>query len=293
MEALSHHHPLHSLDVHTDDPSLTLISQFFSVIAAEDLFLYPNLVTSSHDYTLQTLTKSQPPVPCCVLTHFLIIRATETSSWLQDWSCEIRQSCLHTAKHQPTSIETFKPLTSRTSLVVFCSCPLSAPPRVNATIHHYNHPLCAYLLSCFSHTRFVATPWTVACQAPLSMGFSGQEYWNRLPHPPPGDFPNPGIESVSFMFPTLGSGFFIISTTWEALVSTPLPCPLAMLTDNWKPPNTAYTNCSTPTSPGHKQLNVVYGKHKTKLAQSHFQCHLYSDEPLKLFLAITPRNLDS
>ena len=37
-------------------------------------------------------------------------------------------------------------------------------------------------------------PWTVACQAPLSNGFSGQEYWNGLPCPPPGDLPNPGIE---------------------------------------------------------------------------------------------------
>ena len=39
-----------------------------------------------------------------------------------------------------------------------------------------------------------ATPWTVACQAPLSMGFSRQEYWNWLPFPSPGDLPNSGIE---------------------------------------------------------------------------------------------------
>ena len=38
------------------------------------------------------------------------------------------------------------------------------------------------------------TPWTVAHQAPLSMGFSRQEYWSGLPCPPPGDLPNPGIE---------------------------------------------------------------------------------------------------
>ena len=38
------------------------------------------------------------------------------------------------------------------------------------------------------------TPWTVACQAPLSMGFSRQEYWSGLPFPPPGDLPNPGTE---------------------------------------------------------------------------------------------------
>ena len=45
-----------------------------------------------------------------------------------------------------------------------------------------------------------ATPWTVAYQAPLSMGFSRQEYWNGLPFPSPGDLPNPGIEPRS---PTL------------------------------------------------------------------------------------------
>ena len=37
------------------------------------------------------------------------------------------------------------------------------------------------------------TPQTVSCQAPLSMGFPKQEYWNQLPFPPPGDLPNPGI----------------------------------------------------------------------------------------------------
>ena len=43
----------------------------------------------------------------------------------------------------------------------------------------------------------LATPWTVAHQAPLSMGFSRQEYWNGLPFPSPGDLPNPGIEPGS------------------------------------------------------------------------------------------------
>ena len=42
-----------------------------------------------------------------------------------------------------------------------------------------------------------ATPWTVARQAPLSMGFSRQEYWSGLPFPSPGDLPKPGIESGS------------------------------------------------------------------------------------------------
>ena len=41
------------------------------------------------------------------------------------------------------------------------------------------------------------TPWTVARQAPLSMGFSTQEYWSGLPFPSPGDLPDPGIERKS------------------------------------------------------------------------------------------------
>ena len=50
------------------------------------------------------------------------------------------------------------------------------------------------LLSC---VRFFATPWTVAYQAPPSMGFSRQEYWNGLPFPSPGALPDPGIEPGS------------------------------------------------------------------------------------------------
>ena len=48
--------------------------------------------------------------------------------------------------------------------------------------------MCVLVLSCFSHVRLFATPWTVACQAPLSMEFSRQEYWSGLPCPPPGIF---------------------------------------------------------------------------------------------------------
>ena len=63
-----------------------------------------------------------------------------------------------------------------------------------------------------SHVRLSATPWTVACQAPLSMEFSRQEYQSGLPFPPPGHLPDPGIEPVS---PALAGRFFTTSTTWE------------------------------------------------------------------------------
>ena len=48
-----------------------------------------------------------------------------------------------------------------------------------------------------SHIQIFATPWTVACQIPLSMGFFRQEYWSGLPFPSPGDLPNPGMETGS------------------------------------------------------------------------------------------------
>ena len=56
----------------------------------------------------------------------------------------------------------------------------------------------------------------IAGQAPLSIGFSRQEYWSGLPCPPPRDLPNPGIKLGSLMSPALAGGFFTSSTTWEA-----------------------------------------------------------------------------
>ena len=59
-----------------------------------------------------------------------------------------------------------------------------------------------------SSVWFCATSWTVACQTPLFMGFSRQEYWSGLPFPPPGDLSDPRIEPTSPAFPKLASGFF-------------------------------------------------------------------------------------
>ena len=60
--------------------------------------------------------------------------------------------------------------------------------------------------------------WTVACWAPLSMGFSRQEYWSRLPCPPQGPLPNPGIKPRSLMPPAFAGGFFTTSVPWEAAI---------------------------------------------------------------------------
>ena len=67
-----------------------------------------------------------------------------------------------------------------------------------------------------SHVQLCATLWTVACQVPLSMGFSRQEYWSGLPFPSPGDRPNPEVKSMSLTSPALAAGFFTTNTTWEA-----------------------------------------------------------------------------
>ena len=65
----------------------------------------------------------------------------------------------------------------------------------------------------FSWVWLFAIPWTVACQAPVSLGFSRQEYWSELPFPPPGDLPNPGLEPVSFTSPALAGRFLTTSTS--------------------------------------------------------------------------------
>ena len=64
--------------------------------------------------------------------------------------------------------------------------------------------MCVYVWL-LSHVLLFSTSWTVACQAPLSMGFSRKQHWSGLPCPSPGDLPDPGIKPPS---PALASGFF-------------------------------------------------------------------------------------
>ena len=91
------------------------------------------------------------------------------------------------------------------------------------TSSHINLLSCAYqgtcvhtcVLSHVSEVQLFVTLWTVACQAPQSMGFSRQEYWSGLLCPPPGDLPNPGIKLTSFVSPAWAGGVFTLSATWE------------------------------------------------------------------------------
>ena len=66
-----------------------------------------------------------------------------------------------------------------------------------------------------------ATPRTVACQAPLSRGFSRQEYWSELPFPPPGDLLNPGLDYTSLVSPAVAGEFFYPLSHGEASPSPP------------------------------------------------------------------------
>ena len=84
----------------------------------------------------------------------------------------------------------------------------------------------SYCVCCgFTCVQLFATLWIIACQAPLSMGFSRQEYWSGLLCPPPGDIPNPRIEPVSLLSPAWAGGFFTTSTTLVQIRSVAQSCP--------------------------------------------------------------------
>ena len=75
---------------------------------------------------------------------------------------------------------------------------------------------CAHSLS---QDQLFGTPGTIACQAPLSMGFPRQEYWNGLLFLIPGDLPNPGIEPMSPASLALAAGFFNTMPPGESMLS--------------------------------------------------------------------------
>ena len=71
--------------------------------------------------------------------------------------------------------------------------------------------VCVMYVQSFSRVQLFAATWTVAHQASLSMEISRQEYWSRLPLPPPGDLPHPGIEPMFLASPALAAEFFTIA----------------------------------------------------------------------------------
>ena len=72
------------------------------------------------------------------------------------------------------------------------------------------------IVQLLSYVRLFVTPWTVAHQVPLSVGFPRQEYWSKLSFPSPEDLPDPGIKPMSLVSPALAGGSFTTCATWEA-----------------------------------------------------------------------------
>ena len=73
------------------------------------------------------------------------------------------------------------------------------------------------MLSLLVMSDSLQPPWTSAHQAPLSMEFSRQEYWNGMPCPPPEDLPDPETEPVSLLSAALAGEFFTTSATWKII----------------------------------------------------------------------------
>ena len=73
------------------------------------------------------------------------------------------------------------------------------------------------MVKSLSHVRLFVTPWTVARQASLSMGFSRQEYWSELLCCPPEDLPDPGIKPLSLVSPAFAGRFFATETTFHQI----------------------------------------------------------------------------
>ena len=83
-------------------------------------------------------------------------------------------------------------------------------------LHLYSIPIYRYTVCSFSCVQLFAAPWTIACQAPLSVGLSRQEYWSGLPCLPPGDLPDPGSNLGLLCLCCIGRQILYHCTTSEA-----------------------------------------------------------------------------
>ena len=100
----------------------------------------------------------------------------------------------------------------------------------------------------------LATPWTVACQAPLSVGFSRQEYWSGLSCPPPGDLPDPGIKPTSLTSHALAGRFFTKNTSATVLYTACFSYSIFIFFTRWL--------CSFT----HQELEPIFPSPKSALA---------------------------
>ena len=101
--------------------------------------------------------------------------------------------------------------------------------------------------ACFSRVQRFATSWTIACQAPLSMGFSRQECWRGLPFSSPGDLPNPGIPLASNPAHTsVNSPFMTRPSGTPAILFPPTDVSLSLLFRNGQAQRTLFTKWEEP-----------------------------------------------
>ena len=125
--------------------------------------------------------------------------------------------------------------------------------RVNTSTHACLPPPLHMLCLCLT-TQLRLTfcgPMDIARHAPLSMEFSRQEYWRRVPFPPPHDFSPPGIEPLSLVSPALAGRFFTTNATWEA---PPYYSPLIFISSD----TSNYIGSSFIFPPSPFQLKVLY-----------------------------------
>ena len=97
--------------------------------------------------------------------------------------------------------------TAQMLIIFFCVEKIKIQPFIHNELCFLKDCVC--VLSWSVTCKLFVTPWIIAHLAPLFMGSSGQEYWSRLPFPPPGNLPNPGIKPVSPVSSALAGTLFI------------------------------------------------------------------------------------
>ena len=98
------------------------------------------------------------------------------------------------------------------ALLIVCIC-FIVPDSQCLLTEESSEGQCVDVAQALSRVSLFATPWTVARQAPLSVGLSRQEHWSGLSCPPPGGLPNPRSRAASLGTPGLATGFFTRSAT--------------------------------------------------------------------------------
>ena len=112
-------------------------------------------------------------------------------------SCPLSQWCYLTTHHLPTPSPLALILSQHQGLFQWVGSFHQVAKALEFQLQSFQCMLGCVVLSHFSHVQLFATPWSVACQAPLSIGLSRQEYWSGLLCPSPGDLPNPDIKPRS------------------------------------------------------------------------------------------------